>query len=78
MDRVIKIHLIVAPRNDHHSRSVIDSSTDVLEQVERCFIGPVHIFENHGYRMGPARQIIYDGREQFMPRNRGTKTFSCV
>ena len=45
--RMPRADLIIAIRNREHRGCAMDPSTQILEQVERCFVRPMHVFKHH-------------------------------
>src|ERR1700724_3659845 len=49
---VLRAHFIVAICNHNHGPRSLNPAAKELEQVKRCFIGPMHVFEyDHGTRL---------------------------
>jgi hypothetical protein len=66
--RMVEIDLIVAPRDDQQPASAVDPAADVGEEIERRFVGPMHVFDDHDGWTRPPRQIVEKRREQLVAR----------
>jgi hypothetical protein len=55
--------LIIAVRNDKEHGRMLNAAAKEFEQIERCLIGPVDIFDDGDGRDRAAAQSVEEGRE---------------
>ena len=60
-ERVPRADLVVAIGNREHRVRPVDAASQILEQIERCFVRPVHVFEYDQRLL--ALQFIEGGAE---------------
>src|SRR5262245_21163308 len=67
---MLRADLVVAIGDHEQAVRSADAAAEKFQQVERSFVGPVHVFDDGNRRLAPALHLVEDGGE-----DRGARGF---